>query len=256
MKRLNFLTISSLLLLSTTAVAANGVEFPSADGLTITADLYLVSSSATSQTRHPMVVLFHQAGWSRGEYKEIAPRLNQMGFNALAVDLRSGKSVNGVTNATARRAREQGKATNYLDALPDIEAALRYARGLTGNKVTLIAWGSSYSSALVLQIAGTKPELADAILSFSPGEYFHRAGKPIDWVQKSAAGITKPVFITSARSETKRWSTIFESIPSTEKTSFIPATPGHHGSRALWSQYVDSEAYWDAVSLFLEKFLP
>ena len=223
------------------------LTFPSKDGLPIAADTYI----GETEKNRPLIVLFHQAGWSRGEYLEIAPKLSKLGFNALAVDLRSGKAVNGVTNQTAKAAQKAGKGTRYVDALPDMESALLYARKLAGKDAKVIAWGSSYSSALVLQLVGEKPELADAVLSFSPGEYFKKQGKPSDWIQQFAQSITVPVFITSAKSEKGRWSAIFKGIKSKNKVSFIPETNGNHGSRALWDKFEDSRGYWLAVSRFL-----
>lgn len=83
-----FFVISSLL---SADQEAKTITFPSKDGLTLTADLYIMHDKSA-----PFIVLFHQARWSRGEYEEIAPRLNMMGFNCMAVDLRSGGQVNGV----------------------------------------------------------------------------------------------------------------------------------------------------------------
>lgn len=240
-----------LCLISTTAWGApfTTIEFPSEDGLTITADLYLAHKD-----RHtPFIVLFHQAGWSRGEYRETAPRLNAMGFNAMAVDQRSGDTVNGVENATARLAQAQGKPARYLDAMADMRAALAYARGHYAQG-KLIAWGSSYSSALVLVLAGENPELADATLSFSPGEYFTQLGKSATWIRRHAANIRKPVFITSARDEHHAWANIYAAIPAASKTSYIPASSGHHGSRALWKEFSDSTGYWQAVTAFLDQY--
>lgn len=237
-----------LTLVSLNAHAKESLTFPSKDGLQITLKTYI-----TSTDQRPLIVLFHQAGWSRGEYLEIAPKLNKLGFNAIAVDLRSGEKINGVVNQTAKRARKAGKGVKYLDALQDIEASLLYARNLVGKKTKVIAWGSSYSAALALQIAGEKPALVDAVLSFSPGEYFKKSGKPANWIQRSAQSINVPVFITSAKSEKGRWSAIFDGIRSKKKIAFIPKTKGHHGSRALWKKYSDSNDYWAAVSRFLKS---
>ena len=99
------------------------IVFPSLDGVNITADLYMQNSDK----RTPFIVLFHRAGWSRGEYDEIALKLNDLGFNCMAVDLRSGGSVNGVINLTLEDAKKKGKPTTYLDAVQDIKAALLYA---------------------------------------------------------------------------------------------------------------------------------
>ena len=242
-----------LFLLAISSLQAKGkatLSFPSKDGLQITVDNYI-----TSVDKRPLIVLFHQAGWSRGEYLEIAPKLNKLGFNAIAIDLRSGGKVNGVLNETAQRARKAGKGMTYLDAKQDVEAALEYARSLVGDKVKVIAWGSSYSAALVLKVAGDRPELANAVLAFSPGEYFKKAGKPADWVQQSAKLYTRAVFITSARQEEKRWKPIFVAIKSNNKIGFIPKTKGHHGSRALWEKYQDNEQYWIAVRRFLKSIL-
>ncbi|MEE9165800.1 MAG: alpha/beta hydrolase [Nitrospinota bacterium] len=231
-----------------TAAENETILFPSIDGLQITADAYIQHPDKKT----PFIVLFHQAHWSRGEYLEIVPKLNQLGFNCMAVDLRSGKEVNGVSNETMLRAKAIGKGTTYVDALQDMEAALKYAHNhYAEGKV--IAWGSSYSAALVLKIAGDRPDLVGGVLAFAPGEYFKRLGKPGTWIQSSAGKIKIPAFITSAHREKKAWSDIFDDIPSKTKASYLPDTNGNHGSRALWSRFKDSDGYWKAVTGFLEK---
>ena len=241
-----------LLLLASTALQAAGhITFPSEDGLPVSAEVYAPHASAAA----PVIVLFHQAGASRGEYVEIAPWLNRLGYNCLAVDQRSGGGMNGVANETAQRAEKKNLPTGYVDALPDIRAALRYARRHYGERGVL-AWGSSYSAALVLQLAGTSPGLVDGVLAFSPGEYFRRAGKGATWIQSSARDIRVPVLIASARDEAGEWAGIFAAIESKHKVAFVPATAGRHGSRALWSRYRDSDAYREAVQAFLAQYFP
>lgn len=214
------------------------VTFQSEDGLMLTADLYMPHAKTA-----PFILLFHQAGWSRGEYREIAPKLNAMGFNCLALDQRSGGEINDVKNESYALAREQGKKTRYRDAKPDLEAAITRAKKYYATG-TFIIWGSSYSSTLVLQIMGEQPEIADAALSFAPGTYF-----PIQ-----AENISRPVFITSAKNEKENWWSTYEKITSEGKTFFLPETAGNHGSRALWSKFPDSGAYWKAVRAFLKPF--
>jgi dienelactone hydrolase len=246
--------LTLVLLLVSFISMASGTEtitFPSEDGLLVTADVYALYKNGEA----PVVVLFHQAGWSRGEYAEIAPWLNTLGYNSMAVDQRSGETVGGVDNETARRAAQENRPGGYISALPDIRAALTYARRHYGQD-GVIAWGSSYSAALVLTVAGDSPGLVDAVLAFSPGEYFKRAGKSATWVQETARHITVPVFITSSRNEADGWAAIFEGIESDQKASFIPVTEGRHGSRALWKKYPDSEAYRNAVQVFLESTIP
>src|SRR5262245_54570689 len=82
-----FLLIT-LVIGSTPARAQHKITFPSKDGLPVTADLYHVNDSL------PVILLCHQARFSRGEYREAAVKLNKFGFNCLAIDQRSGQEVN------------------------------------------------------------------------------------------------------------------------------------------------------------------
>jgi len=240
-----------LMLAATTSHASDSdnISFKSADGLLITADGYTPHTSSTT----PLILLFHQAGSSRGEYNEIAPRLNKLGFNCVAVDLRSGEYSRGKDNETAIRAGNKGLATSYADALPDIIATLNYANKQFSNS-KIIAWGSSYSASLVLKAAGDYPELVDGVIAFSPGEYFSHLGKSKTWIRDAAQNIKAPTFITSSKKEAGDWALIYEVIAVDDKQSFIPETAGKHGSKALWGKYADSEAYWHAVTEFLSRF--
>ena len=134
-------------------------------------------------------------------------------------------------------------------------AALQYARKSYAEK-TLIAWGSSYSSALALQIAGTEQGLVDGVLSFSPGEYFARQGKGKKYVTEAAARIDVPTFITSSKNEGRKVKAIAAAVKTKDTTFFTPSTAGNHGSRALWSSFNDSDAYWAAVTAFLDTHFP
>jgi predicted alpha/beta hydrolase len=223
------------------------ISFKASDGLEITADLYM-SNSADS----PFIILFHQAGWSRGEYLEIAPKLNKLGFNCIAVDQRSGGKINNVINETHLRAEKQKLATKYVDAEMDIKASIDHVKKEYPKANKTIIWGSSYSSALVLKVAGDRNDI-DAVLSFAPGEYFEDMGKPADYVTKSAKNIMVPVFITSMKSEKPNWWSIFEAIPSIGKDYFLPETDGQHGSRALWEKFPEHKNYWKAVEAFLKR---
>lgn len=237
------------LVLGIAAQAAETIKIKASDGVEVTVDLHISHPDTV-----PFIVLFHQAGWSRGEYQEIAPILNQLGFNCMAVDQRSGNAVNGVQNQTFVSARRMMKETKYVDALPDMNAAINHAKTYLA-KGDLIIWGSSYSSALALKLAGDRPADIDGVLAFSPGEYFQSMGKPKDYITTSASAIQCPSFITSARNEKDSWSGIHESIPTESKSFYLPETSGNHGSRALWSKFSDSQGYWDAVAAFLNQYL-
>ncbi len=247
---LYLLTLSTLLAPAPQAKPAfKTVEIQSLDKLKITADVY----APHADKKTPFIVLCHQAGWSRGEYREIAPRLNKMGFNCIAIDQRSGRAVNKVANQTTKRAAAAKKATGFLDAEQDMIATLQHVRQHHASG-KVILWGSSYSSALALRIAGEKPKLVDGVLAFAPGEYFTRFGKSGDWVSQSAKKIRCPAFITSAQNEHKNWKSIYASMRTKSKTMFLPKTKGKHGSSALWMKTPDSKSYWAAVTPFLKQF--
>lgn len=215
------------------------ITFPSLDSLLITADLYHLHKDSS------VIVLCHQAGWSRGEYQEIAPRLNALGYNCIAIDQRSGKAVNGVVNETAQRAASKGLGQTYNDAKQDIIAAVNYAAQYYNQKVIL--WGSSYSSSLVLIIAKENANV-DQVLSFSPGEYLN----PVI-VKNSITGLNKPAFLTSSKSEQVETKKLFDVISSSKKTQFVPTGNGEHGSRALWEEKKDHAEYWVAVKAFMNR---
>ncbi len=219
------------------------IDFPSEDGVTITADLYIIEDA-----KAPFIILFHQAGYSRGEYLEIAPKLNKLGFNCMAIDQRSGKEVNGIVNETHKNAISLNKKIKYPDAIPDVEAAFNYVKNdLKASKI--IIWGSSYSAALVLYLGSQYPNEVAGILSFSPGEYFKIDGNEI---KSYTSKITCPVFITSAKNEHDSWKEMYTAIPS-EKSYFLPKTKGKHGSKALWDDSEEHKDYWKAVIEFLNK---
>ena len=218
------------------------ITFPTTDNLTVTADLYW-----TGDASKPFIILFHQARYSRGEYLEIAPKLNALGYNCLAVDQRSGRSANGIKNETSQLAKDAKLPTGYTDAYPDLEAALDYVVSTYApNK--LIVWGSSYSSSLVLILASEHPDEISAALSFSPGEYFKLDGKK---VADYAKNITQPVFITSAKSEERDWRPIADQITTEGSVFFVPQASGRHGSSTLNDSASGHEEYWAAVEAFL-----
>lgn len=224
------------------------ITFPSNDLLTITADLYMPLPATA-----PFILLFHQAGYSRGEYREIAPKLNSMGFNAMAIDQRSGEEVHDVVNETAKLAMEQNLPNTFIDALPDLMAAVEYAKEHYAEG-KLIIWGSSYSSGLVLKIAGDYPDIAHALLAFSPGEYYGSLGLGDTFIADVAENITMPVFITSAFSEQDAWQGIYDVIPSADKTFFLPSSGGVHGSSTLLKSTPEHQEYWEAVEQYLGQF--
>lgn len=224
---INFITVN----------AQQKVTIPSKDSIPITADNYVVDDTK------PYIILCHQAGYSRGEYIEIANKLNKLGYNCLAIDLRSGGEVNGVKNETAAAAAKKKKPQGYLDAEQDIIAAIEFI--YFSSEKPVILWGSSYSASLALKI-GTTNDKVKAVIGFSPGEYF----KGMNLAEKIKI-YNKPLFVTSAKSEATEVLSLTKAIMSKNKVQYIPKGAGGHGSRVLWSNSPDYLDYWTAIILFL-----
>ncbi|MDX2288465.1 MAG: hypothetical protein NW217_06550 [Hyphomicrobiaceae bacterium] len=67
-----FALCAALLAMLGPAHSREATSFTASDGVTIHADVY----KAVPAGNAPRIVLAHQAGSSRGEYREIAPRLH------------------------------------------------------------------------------------------------------------------------------------------------------------------------------------
>lgn len=213
------------------------IEFPSLDTLDITAEHYHVGDDK------PVIVLCHQANYSRGEYQEIAVTLNGLGFNCIAIDQRSGNAVNGVVNQTYLRAIAASKSTSYIAAKQDITAAISWAKAYYNKDVIL--FGSSYSASLSLIIANENADV-EKVLVFSPGEYLSGIN-----VQTSITGLNKPAFLTSAKVEASSVANLYSVITSTDKVHYIPSGGGKHGASALWTTEPHHAEYWTAIKSFL-----
>lgn len=183
---IRFLFAAGLAMAPACTHAADAISFTASDHVQVFADYY----SAGSQEK-PLIPLFHQAGSNRGEYATIGPALATFGFNALAIDQRSGGNAWRQTNETVKRL---GKRTGYDEALLDLEAALQWAKS-SGQTGPIIVWGSSYSAALGFLLAANHLREIKAILAFSPGEYLRGSST----VRKAAAQVQIPIFVTSAK---------------------------------------------------------
>ena len=224
--------------------ATEPVSFVAHDRVQVFADYYPAQSKA-----QPLILLFHQAGSNRGEYATIAPTLVALGFNALAVDQRSGGTSWGRVNETVRHL---GHSAGFGEALADLEAAVEWAKS-SGHSGKLIVWGSSYSAALVFLLAANHKDAIAAVLAFSPGEYLGSANS----VRRAAAQLAMPIFVTSAKEagEIAAAKAILDAAPATVKVQFVPRLAGIHGSATLRADRNARGApeNWDAVRNFLTK---
>ncbi len=231
----------SLLLLMAVSYAQQKVTYDAADGLKITADLYLGKPDS------PIIILLHQAGSSRGEYRAIAPKLVNLGYSCLAVDLRSGGEENFVVNETAERAEAQNLPHSYLDAMPDILASIDYARALVQKPVIL--FGSSYSASLSLIVASESVKVG-GVIACSPGEYFGDT----TYVKKRINLPKKNVFITGTQREIPYIKWMVSSIPQVNLVINGPGNfQGCHGAKTFWESSPESKDMWLALTLFFNR---
>ena len=205
-------------LLSGRAVAREPLTLHAADKVTV----YGTLSKARAEN-DKVLLLFHQAHASRHEYDALIARFNQLGYDTLAIDQRSGGDLFGGHNQTVQTL---GKSADYLDAAPDLDAALAWARGR--HYGTIVAVGSSYSSALVILLAARHPAGLTAIASFSPGEYFDDK----DLIKNAAAKVTVPFYITTDPDEADNVADVLRKAHGDNIIHYQPEA-GVHGASTL-----------------------
>lgn len=230
---------SASLQAATTPLAANrqAVTLRAADGVKVFADYYPVTRPKA------LILLFHQAGSSAAEYATIAPRLNDLGYSALAIDQRAGGAMFGRN----RTVDALGGPGDFSSAKQDLAAAVDWARS---KRSPIILWGSSYSAALVFLAAAAHHGDIKALLAFSPGEYL--ADKHV--VETAAATLDIPVFITCAPTakEIDLARPIADAVLAKNRQFYLPTT-GIHGSSTLVASRDPAGAAqnWDHVEAFL-----
>ena len=240
------LILTSVVLGASTAAYGQTKPTPitlhASDGVSISGLVY--------PAEHPkaVVLLFHQAGSSKAEYATIAPRLASAGFTALAIDQRSGGSLFGPNETAARLTHP----ATYEQAEPDLVASLAWG---VQQHLPVILWGSSYSAALVFEVAAEHAADVSAVVAFSPGEYFED-DHPI---ARAAARLHMPIYVTSAASdaEVQAARAILAASPAAVKTQYVPQF-GVHGSSTLIPARDPKGAAenWTHVLAFLNSIPP
>lgn len=220
------------------------VTFNAADGGVIYADL-LVSDAGKSA---PLILFFHQASANgRAEYSAIVPELATLGYNLLIVDQRSGGSHFGGTNRTVDA---RGGKTPYCPAYVDLEAALSFviAEGFDGPR---FAWGSSYSAALVLKLAGEHGDDLTGVLAFSPAS---GSGMGACAANQFVSDVKIPAIGFRPQSEMSDSGKAQQDLFIEHGLEFYVAADGVHGSSMLDPSRAngDTGPTWDAVWEFLD----
>ena len=232
-----------LALLPAVPAAAQPVRFRAADGRPVFGDLREAQGSPRGT-----ILLFHMAGSNLGEYAPIAPVLNELGFDTLAIDQRSGGPMWGRTNRTVGRT----PMLYWAAAAPDLDGALSFARKHLPGPV--LAWGSSYTAALVFDLAARHPADVAGVLAFSPDEYVSGVS-----VHGAAAMLRVPVFITMASDprEVAAARKVAAAVRGGRVSLHLP-NQGLHGSQTLRADRnpVGWTRVWLAVRSFLRQAAP
>lgn len=232
---------------TTPATEDTQISFYTSDSVQIYGDFFQKSQEA------PTILLFHQGGSNaRAEYGPIIPRLLEEGLNILAIDQRSGGQTYGSYNRTI--AQLPLNDYGYCDAYADLEGALNYLKQqrFNGKK---IAWGSSYSGSLVIQLASKHPDEIDAVLAFSPAsggpmqdcrpdEYFESLEVPLL--------LLRPLGETQIESVQQQ----LEMAQQAGHQTYV-ADPGAHGSSMLVQERAEGsvDAHWQVVRSFLRTIM-
>jgi len=226
-------------------VSAETVQLTAADGVKVFGEVWRAAGA-----KPPIIVAFHQAGSSSAEYAPIAPRLVHAGFTVLAIDQRSGDGAFGGTNRTA--AGLARKAT-YEEALPDLEAALAWAK-IDSHGAPVVVWGSSYSAALVFLLAAGHPGDVAGVVAFSPGEYLANGTA----VRDAARKVEVPVYIDQASDadEVRQSAAILQALKGADRQQLRSQSNSTHGSSTLRADANPggAEAHWLPALAFLKRF--
>ncbi|PHR57445.1 MAG: hypothetical protein COA43_12165 [Robiginitomaculum sp.] len=227
----------------------NEVNFNATDGQIVFADLYISSQGKSG----PLIILFHQAGANgRGEYQNITTKLVARGYSVLQVDQRSGGNHFGNQNRTAqnRTVKARGKATTYCPAYADMEGALSYVKtnGFSGAR---FAWGSSYSAALSLKLAGEHGDDLAGVLSFSPAS---GSGMGACAANQFIPHVKIPALGLRPRSEMNENGQAQKALYDIQGLSYFISEDGVHGASMLDPNRAkgDVAPTWKAVYAFLE----
>ena len=239
MARLVYLILSLFLVLG--LKAQDKVSFQTSDSLEVVAHLYEIDPS------YPYIILYHQSGYSKGEFKEIAISLLKLKYNCLAVDLRFGKGVKSIPNETSVNAKKSHIVSSMYDSRLDIKASIEYAFERSGKEVLLL--GSSFSGTLALLEAKLNPKVK-AVIAYSPGEFFRNEFL----IHDELDGMEKPVYIAGSQLEYPYLKRLTKLVPKNNLVVFQPQNAsGKHGAKALWKEDKVSKEYWLSLLMFINN---
>ncbi len=138
------------------------VKLKTSDGKEIVGDFYPVENKTA-----PAVALLHMMPSTKESWRDFAKKLNQTGFQALAIDLRGHGESQGGPDGFRKFTDEQHQASIY-----DIESTVEFfvSRGVVLENISLA--GASIGANLALRFESEHPEIRASVL-LSPGLGYH-----------------------------------------------------------------------------------
>ncbi len=234
----NYFLFFVILFYGFASMAQQTVRFIAEDGVEVTADHYVIS------TQKPYLILLHREGSSRGEYREIAPKLANLGFNCLAVDLRVGNEEAFIKNQTHLDAKVKDLPISILHTQQDIKAAIHFVAQRTSEPILLM--GSSYSASLGL-IEATHNFKVKGVVAFSPSEL---PGSGIE-VKEAIQNVYVPILALGTKMEYTEMAQLLDQVKKRHLTLFKPTRgEGAHGAPALWESNPNHKEYWMVLTQF------
>lgn len=203
----------------------NKISLTTKDGIKIAADLY--------EVENPLgwLVLTHMMPATKESYKDLAVRLQRLGYESMAIDLRghgeSDAGPNGYLNFSD---------VQHQKGILDLEAAFDYLMGnrkATNDKVFFI--GASIGANLSLQYISQHPECKTAILLSAGLNYHGIETEPL--VKSLKAG--QKVFFISAKDDddnAEENQKLFDLMPVGAENKIKIYDSGGHGTNILKNQ--------------------
>lgn len=242
---MKYLTCLLLLLSSYGFAQPQTFNVATSDEVMVTFEHHKASKAASA-----VIIMMHQSGASLGEFKFTYNWLNELGVHTIAVDLRSGGAMNGVVNQTRMSARKLKKPNGILDAQQDLNAVIQWSKK-TYPKLPIWLLGSSNSTILAVIGANQYPQEVEAVMLFSPGEYYD---EPAEFVAEALGKLKAPLLVSSAKNEKGTSEQMLSYKTNGEKQLYLPSVgDGEHGAKTLGNNKSDFEEYRKGVESFISS---
>lgn len=203
----------------------NKISLTTKDGVKIAADLYSVDNVVG------WLVLVHMMPVTKESYKDLATRLQRLGYESVAIDLRGHGESDGGPNGYLNFSDSQ-----HQKSISDLRAAVDYLiqeRGATPDKISFI--GASIGANLSLQYISEYQEYETAILLSAGLNYRGIKTEPL--VKNLKAG--QKVFFVSAKDDdnnAEENQKLFDLTPAGVEKEIKIYDSGGHGTNILGNQ--------------------